>query len=259
MWGAAPRSRRLIVVVVAAVAVASSFAASADARVNAGSSQRADIWGFEVTAESLSLLDARTAQRARAAGLNTLLLNPSLTAKQRARATKIARRHHFGVVKLANARRPSARPECKAWGPCVLATNDVTTVASLAEASDVDAVVVRVTKPACGSVAEQPRHVRPEDHCAGSAPREAAEDRLASPHLASARGERVRSGRRTGWSVSPTRIRPVRRLPRRVRRLVTRHSAATRARRRDIELSDALRWDAIEGQPRRRRLQHLSR
>jgi chitodextrinase len=149
MWGAAPRSRRLTVAVVAVISAAALFAASADARVNAGSStaQPTTVWGIEVTGQTLALLDARTAQRARAAGLNTLLLSSPLNARQRARAAKVARRHHFAVVRLSGARTTSARPGCRPWGPCIVATNEIASAASLVDSTDVDAVVVRVKKP----------------------------------------------------------------------------------------------------------------
>ncbi len=81
MWGAAPRNRRAPVVTIAVAIAATALCGSANARVNAGSTERAKVWGIEVTGESLGLLDARTARAAREAGVNTLLLGTEADAE----------------------------------------------------------------------------------------------------------------------------------------------------------------------------------
>jgi hypothetical protein len=103
MWGAAPRNRRAYVATLVVAFAAATVCGDASARVNAGAGQSDDVWGLEVTGESLSLLDARTAQRAHDAGVNTLLLGTRLTSKQIARATRIANRHGFSVARVRDA------------------------------------------------------------------------------------------------------------------------------------------------------------
>ena len=147
MWGAAPRKRRAYVVTLAVAVSAAAFCGGAGARVNAGSGQSDDVWGIEITGESLSLLDARTAQRARDAGVNTLLLGTRLTSKQVARATKIANRYGFSIARVRNAdthRDVRCSTHTQAW--CVPTSASRTRIAGLIANEDIGSVGLRVPK-----------------------------------------------------------------------------------------------------------------
>ena len=151
MWGAAPRARRASLATLVVAFATAVLCGNVDARINPASAERADVWGIEVTAESLPLLDDLTARRARVAGVNTLLVGTKLTPKQTARSRKIARRHGFGVVSVADddgtsERASSCSTRSQTW--CVLNAASLPRVAALAGNDRVDAIVFKVRTPA---------------------------------------------------------------------------------------------------------------
>ncbi len=157
LWGAAPRLTRFALVLLAGAAFVVATSGPANARMDFSS--RADsapeIWGVEVNGKSVGLLDDKIARRARAAGLNAVLINDAtLNTRKWKRVTALVKQYHFKPIFLAGGVNTPRRAEsvctrAKQRDPaklCALLARTLRGASQLAAAPSLDMVIVRMRK-----------------------------------------------------------------------------------------------------------------
>jgi chitodextrinase len=157
MWGAAPRVGRIVLVALVAAALLGVFSGTSSARVDFGRADAQpasfDLWAVEVNARNVAMLRDRLAERARKAGLNTVLIDErQLTKRQWVRVTRLVKHFGFRAVFLGRAVKTTngAEAACKRMKQrdhaklCALVAPSWGAATKLAAAPDLDVVILRM-------------------------------------------------------------------------------------------------------------------
>jgi chitodextrinase len=157
MWGAAPRVSRIVLVALSAAALLAVSSGPASARVDFGRADAQpasfDLWAVEVNSRNVAMLRDRLAERARQAGLNTVLIDErQLTKRQWVRVTRLVKHFGFRAVFLGRAVKTTngAESACKRMKQrdhaklCALVAPTWGAATKLAAAPDLDVVILRM-------------------------------------------------------------------------------------------------------------------
>jgi chitodextrinase len=157
MWGAAPRVGRIVLVALTAAVLLGVLSGTSSARVDFGRADAQpasfDLWAVEVNARNVGVLRDKLAERARKAGLNTVLIDErQLSKRQWVRVTRLVKHFGFRAVFLGRAVKTTTGAEsaCKRMKQrdhaklCALVAPTWGAAAKLAAAPDLDVVIIRM-------------------------------------------------------------------------------------------------------------------